>query len=82
MTNLQGRLRRLERQTVGVAPDAVTVFVDGVYTVILNATGERLSAEEYARRYPGHAITGLKCYLDWAMIDLFWPAQPGERGER
>ena len=80
--NLDARLRKLERRTVGAPPDAVTVFVDGVYTVILNATGERLSPEEYARRYPGHSMAGLKCYLDWAMIDLFWPAQPGEAGER
>ncbi len=66
--NLLRRVHQLECRSIP-APEACMVYVDGEYTVVIDATGERLPREEYARRYPHHPT--LKCYLGWRMVELF-----------
>ena len=75
-------LRRLERLEQGhtAAPAGCVVYVDGAATVVLHATGERLSQEEYRWRWPRQPA--LKAYTDERMVNVLaadWSDAPAPR---
>ena len=61
--SIERRIVRLEerRQQAHAAPAAYLVYHGDVAEAVIEATGERLAYEEFARRYPRHAT--LKAYL-------------------
>ncbi len=64
---LDRRLKRLEEARITDAPDACVVYEDGMATVFIYATGERLPLEEYRRRWPDHPV--LKAYITWRLLE-------------
>ena len=61
--SIERRIVRLEeqRQQEHIAPAAHLVYYGDVAEAVIEATGERLPYDEFARRYPRHGT--LKAYL-------------------
>ena len=61
--SIERRIIKLEerRQGAHAAPPAYLVYHDNAAEVVIEATGERLPYEEFARRYPRHGT--LKAYF-------------------
>lgn len=64
--SLRQRLAALEAARATDAPEAAAVYTDEGVIVYIYATGERLSPEEFRRRWPNHPT--LKAYVTWRLL--------------